>query len=149
VEGECQSAPKEGRGCLCVFPPWGRGRGACVFYGPVSSGTGRACAPPPPGPGAWGQQKLQGFVVGFKGSKIFCLHFVAMHTIDVPQSASMYRCAPLPFPPHPSSVSSTPQRRAMWPSNWNAILARESLEGWVFTIAYWWLPFSCRRPLRK
>jgi len=37
------------------------------------------------------QQKLQGFVVGFKGSKIFCLHFVAMHTIDVPQSASMYR----------------------------------------------------------
>eukprot|EP00743_Colponemidia_sp_Colp-15_P003978 GILK01004290.1.p1 GENE.GILK01004290.1~~GILK01004290.1.p1 ORF type:complete len:1251 (-),score=266.14 GILK01004290.1:264-4016(-) len=37
------------------------------------------------------QQKLQGFVVGFKGSKIFCLHFVAMQTIDVPQSASMYR----------------------------------------------------------
>eukprot|EP00906_Rhabdomonas_costata_P031099 RCo043952 len=37
------------------------------------------------------QQKLQGFVVGFKGSKIFCLHFVTMHTIDVPQSASMYR----------------------------------------------------------
>jgi|Transcript_6974 intraflagellar transport protein 122 len=37
------------------------------------------------------QQKLQGFVVGFKGSKIFCLHFVAMHTIDVPQSASVYR----------------------------------------------------------
>eukprot|EP01006_Ploeotia_vitrea_P032643 TRINITY_DN64821_c0_g1_i1.p1 TRINITY_DN64821_c0_g1~~TRINITY_DN64821_c0_g1_i1.p1 ORF type:complete len:1202 (-),score=127.96 TRINITY_DN64821_c0_g1_i1:106-3711(-) len=37
------------------------------------------------------QQKLQGFVVGFKGSKIFCLHFVAMHTIDVPQSASLYR----------------------------------------------------------
>lgn len=37
------------------------------------------------------QQKLQGFVVGFKGSKIFCLHFVAMNTIDVPQSASMHR----------------------------------------------------------
>lgn len=37
------------------------------------------------------QQKLQGFVVGFKGSKIFCLHFVSMNTIDVPQSASMYR----------------------------------------------------------
>lgn len=37
------------------------------------------------------QQKLQGFVVGFKGSKIFCLHFVSMQTIDVPQSASMYR----------------------------------------------------------
>eukprot|EP00164_Ancoracysta_twista_P001588 GFYU01002082.1.p1 GENE.GFYU01002082.1~~GFYU01002082.1.p1 ORF type:complete len:1195 (-),score=419.63 GFYU01002082.1:77-3661(-) len=37
------------------------------------------------------QQKLQGFVVGFKGSKIFCLHYVAMQTIDVPQSASLYR----------------------------------------------------------
>lgn len=37
------------------------------------------------------QQKLQGFVVGFKGSKIFCLHYVSMQTIDVPQSASMFR----------------------------------------------------------
>lgn len=37
------------------------------------------------------QQKLQGFVVGFHGSKIFCLHYVAMQTIDVPQSASLYR----------------------------------------------------------
>eukprot|EP00947_MAST-08B_sp_MAST-8B-sp1_P003615 g3615.t1 len=37
------------------------------------------------------QQKLQGFVVGFNGSKIFCLHYVAMQTIDVPQSASLYR----------------------------------------------------------
>uniref|UniRef100_A0A061R9P9 Intraflagellar transport protein 122 n=1 Tax=Tetraselmis sp. GSL018 TaxID=582737 RepID=A0A061R9P9_9CHLO len=37
------------------------------------------------------QQKLQGFVVGFKGSKIFCLHYVCMQTIDVPQGASLYR----------------------------------------------------------
>lgn len=37
------------------------------------------------------QQKMQGFVVGFNGSKIFCLHYVAMQTIDVPQSASLYR----------------------------------------------------------
>eukprot|EP01013_Petalomonas_cantuscygni_P002133 TRINITY_DN12163_c0_g1_i1.p1 TRINITY_DN12163_c0_g1~~TRINITY_DN12163_c0_g1_i1.p1 ORF type:complete len:1301 (+),score=344.82 TRINITY_DN12163_c0_g1_i1:249-4151(+) len=36
-------------------------------------------------------QKLLGFVVGFRGSKIFCLHFVRMTTVDVPQSASMYR----------------------------------------------------------
>ena len=53
------------------------------------------------------QQKLQGFVVGFKGSKIFCLHFVAMHTIDVPQSASVYRCAAADsrtaHPEHPAS----------------------------------------------
>ncbi|KAJ1630940.1 hypothetical protein T492DRAFT_870790, partial [Pavlovales sp. CCMP2436] len=32
-------------------------------------------------------QKLQGFVVGFSGSKIFCL----MKTVDVPQSASLYQ----------------------------------------------------------
>ena len=37
------------------------------------------------------QQKLQGFVVGFKGSKIFCLHYISMQTIDVPQSASLKR----------------------------------------------------------
>eukprot|EP00735_Rhodelphis_limneticus_P013896 TRINITY_DN7858_c0_g1::TRINITY_DN7858_c0_g1_i1::g.23657::m.23657 TRINITY_DN7858_c0_g1::TRINITY_DN7858_c0_g1_i1::g.23657 ORF type:complete len:1206 (-),score=375.70,sp/A8WGF4/IF122_XENTR/55.15/0.0,WD40/PF00400.27/1e+02,WD40/PF00400.27/1.8e-10,WD40/PF00400.27/5.9e+02,WD40/PF00400.27/14,WD40/PF00400.27/0.33,WD40/PF00400.27/13,WD40/PF00400.27/0.039,WD40/PF00400.27/1.9e+02,Coatomer_WDAD/PF04053.9/43,Coatomer_WDAD/PF04053.9/56,Coatomer_WDAD/PF04053.9/70,Coatomer_WDAD/PF04053.9/0.32,Coatomer_WDAD/PF040 len=36
-------------------------------------------------------RKLQGFVVGFKGSKIFCLHYASMQTIDVPQSASLYR----------------------------------------------------------
>jgi len=29
-------------------------------------------------------QRLPGFVVGFKGSKIFCLHATSMNTIDVP-----------------------------------------------------------------
>jgi len=37
------------------------------------------------------QQKLPGFVVGFKGSKIFCLSDTAMNTIDVPQSSTFYR----------------------------------------------------------
>lgn len=37
------------------------------------------------------QQKLPGLVVGFKGSKIFCLSDTAMNTIDVPQSATFYR----------------------------------------------------------
>ncbi|XP_022096034.1 intraflagellar transport protein 122 homolog isoform X1 [Acanthaster planci] len=37
------------------------------------------------------QQKLQGFVVGFAGSKIFCLHVYAMTTVEVPQSAPMYQ----------------------------------------------------------
>ena len=37
------------------------------------------------------RQKMQGFVVGFTGSKIFCLHRISMQTIDVPQSASLYR----------------------------------------------------------
>ncbi|XP_013396252.1 intraflagellar transport protein 122 homolog isoform X2 [Lingula anatina] len=37
------------------------------------------------------QQKLQGFVVGFSGSKIFCLHVYAMSSVEVPQSAPMYQ----------------------------------------------------------
>lgn len=34
---------------------------------------------------------FQGFVVGFSGSKIFCLHIYSMSTIEVPQSAPMYQ----------------------------------------------------------
>lgn len=37
------------------------------------------------------QQKLPGYVVGFKGSKIFCLSDTSMNTIDVPQSSTFYR----------------------------------------------------------
>lgn len=37
------------------------------------------------------RQRLQGFVVGLSGSKLFCLHFVSMQTLDLPQSASMHR----------------------------------------------------------
>ena len=36
-------------------------------------------------------QNMQGFVVGFRGSKIFVLHYLAMKTIDVPQTTSMCR----------------------------------------------------------
>ena len=31
------------------------------------------------------QQRMQGVVVGFKGSRIYALHYVAMNAIDVPQ----------------------------------------------------------------
>ncbi|KAF6264914.1 hypothetical protein COO60DRAFT_1621541 [Scenedesmus sp. NREL 46B-D3] len=34
-------------------------------------------------------QKMQGFVVGFKGCKVFCLQHANVATIDVPQSSSM------------------------------------------------------------
>ena len=34
---------------------------------------------------------FQGFVVGFSGSKIFCLHVYAMSSVEVPQSAPMYQ----------------------------------------------------------
>ena len=37
------------------------------------------------------QQRLPGYVVGFKGSKIFCLNNTTMNTIDVPQSSTFYR----------------------------------------------------------
>ena len=37
------------------------------------------------------EQKMQGVVVGFKGSRIYALHYVSMNAIDVPQSASLYR----------------------------------------------------------
>jgi len=37
------------------------------------------------------EQRLPGYVVGFKGSKIFCLNSNAMNTIDVPQSSTFYR----------------------------------------------------------
>jgi len=37
------------------------------------------------------QQKLQGFVVGFQGSNIYCLHVYAMTAVEVPQSYSMYQ----------------------------------------------------------
>ena len=37
------------------------------------------------------QQKMQGFVVGFSGPKIFCLHVYSMTTIEVPLSSQMYQ----------------------------------------------------------
>lgn len=36
-------------------------------------------------------QKMQGFVVGFKGSKLFVLHQMNMSTIDVPQTTSLIK----------------------------------------------------------
>uniref|UniRef100_M4ASM8 Intraflagellar transport protein 122 homolog n=1 Tax=Xiphophorus maculatus TaxID=8083 RepID=M4ASM8_XIPMA len=37
------------------------------------------------------QQKMQGFMVGYNGSKIFCLHVYSMSAVEVPQSAPMYQ----------------------------------------------------------
>jgi intraflagellar transport protein 122 len=37
------------------------------------------------------REKMQGYVVGVRGSKVFCLHQIAMGTVNVPQSAAMYR----------------------------------------------------------
>ncbi|POI35815.1 hypothetical protein CIB84_000431, partial [Bambusicola thoracicus] len=35
------------------------------------------------------QQKLQGFVVGYNGSKIFCLHVFSMSAVEVPQRTAL------------------------------------------------------------
>lgn len=37
------------------------------------------------------KQKLPGFVVGFSGSNIYCLHVHSMTTVEVPQSHSMHQ----------------------------------------------------------
>jgi len=37
------------------------------------------------------QRRLNGFVVGYCGSHIYCLHVHAMKSVDVPQSAPMYQ----------------------------------------------------------
>ena len=37
------------------------------------------------------QQKMTGFVVGFSGSKIFCLHVYNMTTFEVPLSSPMFQ----------------------------------------------------------
>ena len=43
------------------------------------------------GPFAPTTQKMIGFVVGFKGSRIFALHYITINIIDLPQSAAMYK----------------------------------------------------------
>ena len=32
------------------------------------------------------QQRMQGVVVGFKGSRIYALHYIAMNAVDVPRA---------------------------------------------------------------
>jgi intraflagellar transport protein 122 len=37
------------------------------------------------------QQRMQGFVVGFAGKRVFCLHMYAMTSLEVPLSNQMYQ----------------------------------------------------------
>eukprot|EP00854_Cymbomonas_tetramitiformis_P014886 gene14886-17599_t len=76
------------------------------------------------------QQKLQGFVVGFKGSKIFCLHYVCMQTIDVPQSASLYRY----LEKHDFATGYKVACLGVTESDWR-MLAMEALQGMSLEIA--------------
>lgn len=40
------------------------------------------------------QQKMQGFVVGYNGSKIFCLHVYSMSAVEVPQVGQILSAQP-------------------------------------------------------
>lgn len=44
------------------------------------------------------QQKMQGFMVGYNGSKIFCLHVYAMSAVEVPQVCGAPSAPPRPGP---------------------------------------------------
>ncbi|XP_041348420.1 intraflagellar transport protein 122 homolog [Gigantopelta aegis] len=76
------------------------------------------------------QQKMQGFVVGFSGSKIFCLHVYAMAAVDVPQSASMYQYLEKKLFKDAYQVACLGVTDGDW-----EVLAHEALEGLDFDIA--------------
>lgn len=76
------------------------------------------------------QQKLQGFVVGFTGSKIFCLHVYAMSSVDVPQSAPMYQYLEKKMFRDAYKVACLGVTEGDW-----EVLAHEALEGLDFETA--------------
>uniref|UniRef100_A0A4W3GC19 Intraflagellar transport protein 122 homolog n=1 Tax=Callorhinchus milii TaxID=7868 RepID=A0A4W3GC19_CALMI len=76
------------------------------------------------------QQKLQGFVVGYNGSKIFCLHVYAMSAVEVPQSAPMYQYLEKKMFKEAYQIACLGVTENDWRD-----LAMEALEGMDFDIA--------------
>ncbi|KAF6022707.1 IFT122 [Bugula neritina] len=76
------------------------------------------------------QQKMQGFVVGFMGSKIFCLNVYTMSSVDVPQSAQMYQYLEKKMFREAYAVACL----GVTEGDWDA-LAQSALEGLEFEIA--------------
>lgn len=76
------------------------------------------------------QQKLQGFVVGFCGSKIFCLHVYSMTTVDVPQSAPLYQYLEKKMFTEAFQVACLGVTESDWQN-----LAQEALEGMDLEVA--------------
>ena len=95
----CFSSAKDG-GTLAIktasFPLHKQARLAPLL--PASTSTPDPTPDPTPGPTSdpasfpLHKQKLAGFVVGFRGSKIYCLHYTAMQAPP---------CLPPPSPPTP------------------------------------------------
>ncbi|XP_064399631.1 intraflagellar transport protein 122 homolog isoform X2 [Halichondria panicea] len=76
------------------------------------------------------QRKQQGFVVGFSGSKIFCLHFFTMSAIDVPQSAPMVQYLERKLYNEAHSIACLMVTQEDW-----RVLGQEALEGMDFRVA--------------
>ncbi|XP_005000652.1 intraflagellar transport protein 122 homolog isoform X5 [Cavia porcellus] len=76
------------------------------------------------------QRKLQGFVVGYNGSKIFCLHAFAMSAVEVPQSAPMYQYLDRKMFREAHQIACLGVTEADWRE-----LAMEALEGLEFETA--------------
>ncbi|XP_054629542.1 intraflagellar transport protein 122 homolog isoform X3 [Dunckerocampus dactyliophorus] len=76
------------------------------------------------------QQKMQGFMVGFNGSKIFCLHVYSMSAVEVPQSAPMYQYLERKMFKEAHQIACL----GVTDSDWRD-LATEALEGLDFDIA--------------
>ncbi|KAL5515597.1 hypothetical protein EMCRGX_G000787 [Ephydatia muelleri] len=76
------------------------------------------------------QQRQQGFVVGFTGSKIFCLDFFAMTCVDVPQSAPMIQYLERKLYKDAYKIGCL----GVTEGDWNT-LALEALEGMDFDIS--------------
>ncbi|XP_068264576.1 intraflagellar transport protein 122 homolog isoform X2 [Nyctibius grandis] len=76
------------------------------------------------------QQKLQGFVVGYNGSKIFCLHVFSMSAVEVPQSAPMYQYLERKMFKEAYQIACLGVTDADWRE-----LAMEALEGMEFETA--------------
>ncbi|XP_065186273.1 intraflagellar transport protein 122 homolog [Sycon ciliatum] len=76
------------------------------------------------------QQKLQGYVVGFSGSKVFCLQGASISSVDVPQSASLYQFLEKKMYKEAYGVACL----GVTTNDWRA-LAGEALEGLDFTTA--------------
>ncbi|XP_066911742.1 intraflagellar transport protein 122 homolog isoform X2 [Clytia hemisphaerica] len=76
------------------------------------------------------QQKVPGFVVGFCGSKIFCLHVYNMSSVEVPQSTPMYQYLEKKMFQEAYKVACL----GVTDGDWRA-LAMSALEGLQFNIA--------------
>ncbi|KAE8914051.1 Intraflagellar transport protein [Phytophthora fragariae] len=75
-------------------------------------------------------QRMQGFVVGFSGSKVFSLSALSVQTIDVPQSAPLYRYLEQNNFPEAYAVSCLGVTAADW-----RLLAWEALKSMRFSVA--------------